>query len=479
MSTRQTFISLTCISLILIFNIDNLSAQTCNPPSNVTAVVDSVSRNLITWIDETTITGETYNIYVSESEITFVHASDVVKVGRNIPEAKQLFLHTLFTPSDTGTVNYFYAVTSVDPNGVENETVITGSNATPTSIANKAIAVGNIPLISKQVTIDGDISEFLDVMPFVMDSTRWVEGMWDSPDDLSALVYLMVDMKNLYIAVAVTDNALVQNYSGFSTWNGDSFELNIGLYPIPAKLSHRRFSRGAEPDYQFRFSINEETWLHVPWPGRSDSGPPNHVITYPEMVVAPVLDGYIMEIKIPFTEIVGDPKIQNHIGGSDSLFIPEDGMVVPIDFTLNDADVDVYEGHIYYFWEGEDIQRPYQSPLVWTQTIIGDFQTSTNVADRKIDIPSDFTLLQNYPNPFNSSTTIKFSLEKKQHISLKIYNLNGQLIRNLASKQAAAGVHSIHWDGLDEFGSIVSSGVYTYRLTSDRVSVLKKMVLVK
>ena len=230
----KRIILLMSVLLIVIFSNNNIFAQSCSPPSNVTTTVDSVTRNLITWVDETTITGETYNIYISESKITAVHIPGVVKVGRNIQEGKQQLLHTLFTPSDTGIVNYFYAVTSVDPAGIENETIIAGSNASASPIANKAIAVGNIPLIDRQVTIDGDITEFQDITPFVMDSTCWVEGLWDGPADLGAYVYLMMDIENLYIAVAVTDNALVQNFSGFSTWNGDSFEFNIGLYPLPA-----------------------------------------------------------------------------------------------------------------------------------------------------------------------------------------------------------------------------------------------------
>lgn len=476
--------SKTLLILVLItFPCSNfIFAQTSEPPTSVTVVTDSLTRNLVTWIDETVIIGETYNIYISENEITSIHSSGVVKVGRNIPEGKQRFLHTLYTPADTGMVNYFYSVTSVDPDGIENETIVTGGNTTAYSTENKAIAVGCIPLVSREFIIDGDIGEFQDIIPFVMDSACWVEGEWDGIEDLSALVYLMMDQENMYLAVVVKDNALVQNFEGFGAWNGDSFEMNIGLYSLQENQSHTRFSRGEEPDYQYRLSINEEAWLHVPWPGRPNSGPPNHVINYVEMVVTPTLDGYIIEAKFPFAEIMADPKMTNHPGGSDSLFIPEDGMVIPIDFTLNDADVDVYEGHIYYFWEGNKTEqpRPYESPQVWSRTIIGNFQTSPNVIKETNKIvPTGFTLFQNYPNPFNPKTTIMYFLERPQKITLSIFSLTGELVNILVDGRVDAGTHFISWDGLDKAGFAISNGVYIYCLETEDATVSKKMVILK
>ena len=139
------------VCLILIFQ-PNFASE-ANQPTNISVTVDSLTRNLITWNDETAVTGESYNIYVSEHQITAIHATGVVKVGRNIPEGAQQFLHTLYTPATNGAVNYYYAVSAVDQNGMENEIITAGGNGTELSVQNNALAVGCILLIAEEIII--------------------------------------------------------------------------------------------------------------------------------------------------------------------------------------------------------------------------------------------------------------------------------------------------------------------------------------
>lgn len=93
--------------------------------------------------------------------------------------------------------------------------------------------------------------------------------------------------------------------------------------------------------------------------------------------------------------------------------------------------------------------------------------------------PSDFSLSQNYPNPFNPETFIDFTLPFEQQVSLKVYNVKGQLVRTLAQGRMGAGIHTVKWDGRNYSGDRVSSGVYFYKLTADEKSFVKKMVLLK
>jgi len=89
-------------------------------------------------------------------------------------------------------------------------------------------------------------------------------------------------------------------------------------------------------------------------------------------------------------------------------------------------------------------------------------------------------LSQNYPNPFNPTTTIGFTLRERSHVSLRIYNVAGQLVRTLVDETRAPGVsHSIDWDGRNARGSSVASGVYFYRLVTKDVTMTRKMVLLK
>jgi photosystem II stability/assembly factor-like uncharacterized protein len=89
-------------------------------------------------------------------------------------------------------------------------------------------------------------------------------------------------------------------------------------------------------------------------------------------------------------------------------------------------------------------------------------------------IPSKFSLSQNYPNPFNPTTTIKYSLPSKDKVELKLYNITGREVASLVNKVQQAGIYSVQFNG-----SNFASGVYFYRLTTSKSSLIKKMILLK
>ncbi len=100
--------------------------------------------------------------------------------------------------------------------------------------------------------------------------------------------------------------------------------------------------------------------------------------------------------------------------------------------------------------------------------------------DEVITNPAVISLQQNYPNPFNPETTISFSLPKAEKVNLNIYNLKGQLVKTLyQDNQCSAGVNSVVWNGKDNKGNSVSSGIYFYRLNCGKEQLTKKMVLSK
>ncbi len=89
------------------------------------------------------------------------------------------------------------------------------------------------------------------------------------------------------------------------------------------------------------------------------------------------------------------------------------------------------------------------------------------------------SLSQNYPNPFNPQTTIAFSVKVRGLVSLEVYNVAGQLVRTITNDEFAAGTHTKVWDGRDDAGQTVSSGVYFYRLVARDFTQTKKMVMLK
>jgi FlgD Ig-like domain len=86
---------------------------------------------------------------------------------------------------------------------------------------------------------------------------------------------------------------------------------------------------------------------------------------------------------------------------------------------------------------------------------------------------------QNTPNPFNPSTTISFTLPSREQVTVSVYDANGRLVRTLLNESRDFGTHSVTWDGRDDAGSTVGSGVYFYRLTAGKYSESKKMVMLK
>jgi hypothetical protein len=95
------------------------------------------------------------------------------------------------------------------------------------------------------------------------------------------------------------------------------------------------------------------------------------------------------------------------------------------------------------------------------------------------ELPCDYSLSQNYPNPFNPSTTIEYSLPNRKNVKIEIYDLLGRLVKTLVNETKLAGKYSVIWNGEDNRGRAVSSGVYLYRLYSGSQIITKKLNLIK
>jgi len=91
----------------------------------------------------------------------------------------------------------------------------------------------------------------------------------------------------------------------------------------------------------------------------------------------------------------------------------------------------------------------------------------------------DVILHQNYPNPFNPTTMICYSLKENAKVSINIYNIKGQKVKQLVSERFPAGQHSVVWNGTDNNGKSVSSGIYFYQLKTENYEKTKRMVLLK
>ena len=149
------------------------------------------------------------------------------------------------------------------------------------------------------------------------------------------------------------------------------------------------------------------------------------------------------------------------------------GITVTYQFT----DEEVEEGKAYYYYlEDIDISGVRNKNMI-IKVVVRPGVSALLILRKS-------RLLQNYPNPFNPETWIPYELAADSTVSIDIYNVQGQLIRHLALKEQKAGSYltkdkATYWDGRDEFGQKVASGIYWYRLKAGKVNAIRRMVILK
>ena len=164
---------------------------------------------------------------------------------------------------------------------------------------------------------------------------------------------------------------------------------------------------------------------------------------------------------------------------TDPNFATEKTIIDINDLSAYSYNVENLEYNTKYYWRVNAINQFGESD--WSQ--IWDFMTSESpiisVKELGDGIPNKFSLSQNYPNPFNPETNIKYELPKAIKVRLTIYNIQGSRVATLVDKIRPAGFYSSQWDGKDDLGRKVASGVYIYRLKAGEFVQSKKLLLLK
>jgi hypothetical protein len=168
---------------------------------------------------------------------------------------------------------------------------------------------------------------------------------------------------------------------------------------------------------------------------------------------------------------------------SVSLYCSYDGGI-----TFADTIAASEENDSTYTWTVPD--TPSDSCLIRIVAYDSSLNTDEDVSDALFSINGTtsvgetpevawFGLSQNYPNPFNPLTSIEFSIDRTASVSLRIFDVAGKIVKTLIQKDLGPGKHAVHWNGLDDGGRQVASGVYVYRLEAEGNTVTRKMVLLK
>lgn len=418
------------------------------------AVATTPFVNVVTWQDVPGEEGETYNIYYSEQPITDVSTAEVVAL--DIPENTRVAEHSLVYPKVDTDVSYFYAITAKDKAG--NVSAVTSTPSATTNTAKGIVTISIAP--PANFTADGDLSEWAGIDAFRMFPSEGAPIVTnttvDDDADLSVLAYLALDDQYLYIAFDVTDDVTSPSVAPES-WLNDAPDLYIGLYDWRG-APHSGYERGAQPDYHFRFNKGQAILDNLGGAVVMTSDSSDYAW------VEKFVNGYTVETRIPLALIA---QI-----GEDDVFSPAEGMRIPLDFSINDADGAPREGIMTFSPKNED--KSWQTPSRWVFTWLGSLANPVGVRENGSPVPFNYSLSQNYPNPFNPATTINFSLKKAGPVSIQIFNILGQKVMTLIDEYRPAGSHSIKLDASD-----LSSGVYIYRIKSGDFQATKKMVFMK
>jgi hypothetical protein len=124
----------------------------------------------------------------------------------------------------------------------------------------------------------------------------------------------------------------------------------------------------------------------------------------------------------------------------------------------------------------------YQSGAKGGNAKIASSDTNSNNLHLPITTPIEFGLSQSYPNPFNPTAVIEFTIGSEHpssHITLRVYNITGQLVKTIVDEEKTPGTYTVTWDGRNNSNEEVASGIYFYELKSKNLRETKRMVLIK
>jgi len=150
-----------------------------------------------------------------------------------------------------------------------------------------------------------------------------------------------------------------------------------------------------------------------------------------------------------------------------------------------------YDGNIWksYTWRENNLEKDvYVRALhidntgkkwIGTRDALSTCVTNSQLYPKKIVLPIQMTITGNFPNPFNPTTTVEYMIPESGHITIDVYNITGQKVRNLLSENMAPGNYTVVWNGKDDVGLPAASGVYLFRLEMGSTSLSHRMLLMR
>ena len=203
----------------------------------------------------------------------------------------------------------------------------------------------------------------------------------------------------------------------------------------------------------------------------------------PEIVPLELTQAEIDDLVLFLETSLTDERVRNREAPFDNpqLFIPEghsaiDGVTILAELPAVGAGGGAPFGQ---FLDGSTTVAPPTVAIASSANELSKGSGTESIANDQDATPTEFALDQNYPNPFNPTTTIRFSLAKDIQVQLDIYNILGQKVKSLVNGELNAGWHAVSWDGTNNAGEQMASGVYIYKLNTPNFEHTRKMSLTK
>jgi hypothetical protein len=342
------------------------------------------------------------------------------------------------------------------------------------------------------VTVDGMLDEWNFCFPVDMnqntipDYSRAYNWFPESNVDLSSGIMFMYDDEYLYVGASVRDDVPGVDPVR-ADWNADAIEIYIGNYDIGGMgiiPDHTGYiNAGDELDVQLSFYYDADTdssFIKLWNPGDKLTLIP---LTESQAVskVWETGDGYDLEARVSLNQLAA---IVDENGARTFDFINFQGAIMPCTYALYDRDewdTDDFQGYQFV----SDAAAPYNGPGAggWEGVeilpknlydILSWLWVNYTDVEEKPEVVTQYNLSQNYPNPFNPTTTIEFSLNRGQNVTLKVYDVLGKEVAILENGFLTEGQHRAQFDA----GSL-SGGIFFYQLKAGNYSETRSMVLLK
>ena len=362
---------------------------------------------------------------------------------------EQVLEDTPFSEDDLGTPGYGTAAYALEAANLTLSPTFTSANVN-SQIASEILAfsVDNPPLVLTAAEFafikQGSVDDYMDVSH----SSKYDQAQ----DNYSAILVLTGDISNnLTDAGLPGAPALMLASAGKISpmkLSLNNFMLEEGKLLLPVALSELGTGIQAPKAFQFELTYDAQT------------------LTYSGLRLAEMTGGFL------YAENSSEPGLVR-VAMASGIAIPANGIIAYLTFELKKEDAGLKS-----FSLGKILIDEVRANSE-TGNIISE---STLNAAVGIALPKAFNLFQNDPNPFNPSTTISYNIPEASrpvNVELRVFNLRGQLVKTLVDAQQPAGSYTVHWNGQDKKGQIVSSGIYFYRIQAGDYFKTRKMIIIK